>query len=169
MLAAAVVALVGAPEHAAAHERGVLRLPTRQLVVGDSVRVVGEKFGRGTALTLALVGIDGRVTLGEVRSDTAGAFARFVEIPADIRPGAYRLVAIASDDDEVATLDVTVSPPRSLSVAAADGDAHTTEPTAEPLELERARHPIVSGGAVAVIVLALLVGGALLRRPKEIF
>jgi hypothetical protein len=168
ILAGVLVLLAGAPRRAAAHGEGVLRLASRQLSAGDSVRAVGEKFGGKTTLTLALVGVDGRVILGEVRSDSAGAFAQYVRIPSDARPGVYRFVVIAADGDEVATLDVAVSPMRSAPAEEVEYDRNEiAAPTAEPLELDRARHPAVTGGAVALMVLALMLGGALLRRPTE--
>jgi ubiquinol-cytochrome c reductase cytochrome b subunit len=52
---------------------------------------------------------------------------------------------------------------RHLGVSAsADGSA---EPSAQPLALERARSPWVMGGTLAVILVAVVAGGLLLRRP----
>jgi len=130
-------------------------------------------------LRLLLVGVAGRFQLGEVTADGVGGFAESLEVPANLALGAYRLVAIATDDDEVASLNVE------LLAAAPDADEehehageanhpddgeHTdaAEPTDEPLSLDRAGSPLVTGGAVVAILLALVTGGLLLRRPQGV-
>jgi len=163
-LMALMALTVGAPLHA--HEKGVLTPASRELSPGDSVRIAGARFTRRAALTLTLVGIQGSVPLGPVDTDSAGAFDVTVLVPALTAAGTYRLVATASDGDEVATLDVVVSPP----VAAHTPDAHAaapamTMPTGQPLVLDRARSPMVTGTALAGIILALAAGAALLRTP----
>jgi len=73
------------------------------------------------------------MALDTVRTDSAGAFAALVLVPAVATPGAYRLVAVADDGDEVATLDVTV-----VAAAPAADHArmvhhdHTTAPEEPP-------------------------------------
>jgi hypothetical protein len=154
---------VGAP--LSAHEKGVLTPASRELSPGDSVRIAGAHFTARASLTLALVGVHGSVRLVEVRTDSLGAFDMMVFVPAPTAAGTYRLVATASDGDEVATLDVVVSAP----VAALTPDTHVAPATAmatgQPLGLDRARSPMVTGTVVAGIVLALAAGAALLRRP----
>lgn len=148
---------------ASVHGKGVLKLADRRLVAGDTVRVSGEKFPKAENLTMLLVGPPGRTRLSEIRTDTAGLFRVAPVVPADLPVGAYRLVVLASDGDEVGALDVEVVP-------AAQG-GHTghedssAAPSAQPLSLERARSAWVTGGALAVMALAILVGGLLLRRP----
>jgi hypothetical protein len=149
---------------AAVHGKGVLKLADRRLFAGDTVDVSGEKFPKASSLVMLLVGTAGRTRLGEVRTDTAGVFRAAPVIPADLPVGAYRLVVLASDGDEVGALDVEVVPvatPR-RALEAANGSA---EPSAQPLALERARSPWISGGMVTVILIAVVVGGLLLRRP----
>ena len=163
-LLALIALTVGAPLHA--HEKGVLTPASRELSPGDSVRIAGAHFTARATLTLALVGVQGGVRLAEVRTDSVGAFDMTVFVPAATAAGTYRLVATASDGDEVATLDVVVSAP----VAAHTPDAHAAAPaiampTGQPLLLDRARSPMVTGTVVAGIVLALAAGAALLRRP----
>lgn len=168
---AALLALIaltaGAPLHA--HEKGVLTPASRELTPGDSLRIAGADFTARTSLTLALVGVQGSVRLGEVRTDSLGAFDATVFVPAPTAAGTYRLVATASDGDEVATVDVVVSAP----LATHAPDAHVTAPamvmpTGEPLPLDRARSPMMTGTVVAGIVLALAAGAALLRRPHPL-
>lgn len=157
--------LLGLPARAVAHDEGVLKLASRNLAAGSTIRFAGEKFSRKTSLALVLVGTLGRFEVGKVQTDSAGAFTQELTVPADLRPGAYRLVALAPDGDEAATLDVTVLAAEESVVEEAGSDAGP--PTAEPLELERAGSPIVTGLAVLGIAFALVVGGALLRRPAS--
>lgn len=166
-LLALIALAVGAPLQA--HEKGVLTPASRELSPGDSLRIAGAHFTARASLTLALVGVQGSVSLAEVRTDSLGAFDATVFVPAPTAAGTYRLVATASDGDEVATLDVVVSAP----VAAHTPDAHVTAPamampTGEPLPLDRARSPMMTGTVVAGIVLALAAGAALLRKSHPL-
>lgn len=146
------------------HPEGTLKLADRKLVPATTVRIGGEKFAEGGTLSLVLVGVAGRVTLGDVTADSVGAFTTAVDMPADLEIGAYRLVAVAADGDEVAGLDVElVAPPEEPEVD--EEQPAVAEPTAEPLALERARSPWVTGGALVSILFALVAGGVLLYKP----
>ncbi len=169
LLGSALVALallVVGQRPAAAHEDGVLKPATRDLTAGDSLAIAGEKFGARSRLALALVGMNGRIELGSFDTDSAGAFTSRVLIPRDAAPGSYRLVAVASDGDEVASVDMTVAADRG---AAADHDATdmADAPSDEPLALDRARSPAVTWGVVVGILVALAVGGTLLRPTHD--
>ena len=170
-----VVTIVGlltiAVATAWAHEKGILKPATRTLTAGDTLAVGGEKLPKRERITLRLVGVGGRIALDTVQADSAGAFAVRVLVPGSVPPGPYRLVAVAEDGDEVATLDVTV-------VAAAPAADHTAmdhadevapagEPSADPLVLDRARSAAVTWGTMAAIGLAVVLGGVLLRRPPH--
>jgi len=98
-----------------------------------------------------------------VHADTSGAFAAMLHVPPDIAPGSYRLIAIASDGDEVGVLDVSVVSARPGSSAASRHESDM--PSAVELTLPRARNPWVTGAAVLVIMLSLIGGALLLRRP----
>ena len=151
-----------------AHEKGVLKLATRQLVLGDSVGATGEHFGRKATLRIELVGIAGRMRLAEVRTDAHGGFRQALVVPVDAKPGTYRVVAVAADGDEVASVDVSVAThPLSLVPTPAHGE---TVPSARPLALTRARSVWVTGGALLAIVLAFAGGALLLLRiqPRQI-
>ena len=159
------------------HPEGTLKLAERQLVAGSTVPIGGEKFAEHGKLELLLVGVAGRFRLGDVTADSVGGFAKSFDIPADIELGTYRLVAIATDDDEVASLNVELL----AAVANADeeqghaeGAGHSEdgehaeggEPNDEPLALDRAESPWVRGGAIVGIIIALVGGGLLLRKPQ---
>lgn len=157
------------PRDAFAHEKGVLKPAARSFAPGDSLPVAGAKFGNRKPLVLLLVGIGGRYELARVQSDTAGAFQTTLAVPDSLPTGSYRLVAVASDGDEVASLDVSVLA-RAAGVdmpTAPMGEDHgmAGEPSKEPLVLARARTLWVTGGAILLIGLVLIGGLALLRRP----
>ncbi len=165
------------------HPEGTLRLAKRQLVAGSAVPIRGEMFAEHGKLELFLVGVAGRFPLGDVTADSVGGFNKSFDIPADIEVGTYRLIAIATDDDEVASLNVELLAEAPSSDEGAghaeddgghveDGPSHDAEsaedaPTDEPLILERAGSPWVRGGAVVGIIIALVGGGLLLRKPQE--
>jgi len=164
-LASTVVLLAATSDTINAHDHGVLKLASRQFVAGDSLHVVGEKFARRSASVLLLTGVHGRIRLQEVRADTGGTFGAMLYVPPDVAPGSYRLIAIASDGDEVAALDVAVVSAR--PVASATSHHESEMPSAVDLTLPRARSPWVTGAAVAVIMLSLIGGALLLRSPAE--
>ncbi len=149
------------PATAHAHDEGILKLVSRTLVVGDSVTVMGTKFSKRSSLRLVVVGLGGRFELTEATTDSVGSFTLRVLIPADAPIGAYRLVALADDGDEAAALDVALMSAR----ASADSVEHApaTEPTDQPLALERATSPLVTWGAVGLALIALGLGAPLLR------
>jgi hypothetical protein len=163
------------------HPEGTLKLTERQFVAGSMIPIGGEKFAKHGKLKLLLVGVAGRFPVGDATADSVGAFSESFGIPADIEPGAYRLIAVAVDGDEVASLNVELlaeSPaPDEGSALSEDDTAHPDDghhdvefaeesPTAEPLTLDRAASPWIRGGAVVGIIIALVSGGLLLRKPQ---
>ena len=100
------------------HEKGSLTLARREFHAGDTLALAGGKFSPRGRLTLSLVGTGGRTVLGEVVTDSAGAFRAGLAVPAGLAPAPYRLVAVAEDGDEVASRDVVCSPPRSAARSA---------------------------------------------------
>jgi len=153
-----------------AHGGGKIKLASKHLMVNAAFDLTGTEFAKKEPFTILLVGAAGRIKLGEVKSDSAGKFKLSVTIPASTQPGSYRLMLEASDDDEAATTDVMVMADEGMAVAGQhDATQHEDMdmPSKEPLELARARSPLVTGGAVITIVLALAVGGVLLRRNGQ--
>jgi hypothetical protein len=167
------IALVVALVVAAPHEKGTLKLAVKSFRAGDSLAIAGAKFSKKDELTLALVGVSGRIALGDVPTDTAGAFRRVMLIPASLAAGEYRLVAEAIDGDEVATLDVVVLAASAMAgMPDMPGMKHPAEhegaemPTGAPLELVRPRSAVVTATAIAVILACAFGGGLLLRRHR---
>ncbi len=136
-------------------------------------------FAEHGRLQLLLVSVAGRFELGEATADSVGGFSRSFDIPANVDVGTYRLIAIATDGDEVASLNVEL-----LAAAPQAGEengheeaadhseegehAEAADPTDEPLSLDRAANPLVTGGAVVAILFAFVTGGMLLRRPQGV-
>ena len=152
----------------ALHSGGKLKLASKHLMVNAAFELIGTEFAKKESFTILLIGPAGRTKLGEIKTDTAGKFAATLTTPASVKPGSYRLIVEASDDDEAATADVMVMANDGMAVVAEEHDPGQHEDmdmaSPEPLRLDRARSPLVTGGAVATIVLALAAGGLLLRR-----
>lgn len=165
LVALAAALLVWPAGAVSAHEEGVLKLERREFAPGDSVGLAGRQFGKRAELKIMLAGAGGRIEVAAVRADTAGAFTATVRIPDDAAPGAYRLVALAADGDEVAALDVAVVP-AAAPAAHEMHDESSREPAHEPLALDRARSPSVTVGVLITIGFAGIVGAVLLRRPR---
>ena len=167
VLAIAFVSTIAA--RPAVHDHGVLKLVSKTFRIGDSLVVRGAKFTKNDEVTLALVGLAGRVALADTPTDSAGAFSRAILVPLSLKAGQYRLVAEAIDGDEVATLDVVVQPagvpaPMAGMVhGGAEHDAMTMGPTGEPLVLARKRSTPVTVTAVLFIIACALAGATLLR------
>ncbi len=158
--------LAAVPLGALVHPEGALKVPNPHFVPGSTVRVGGEQFAGGGKLELVLVGVAGRFRLGEVTTDSVGGFAESFEVPMDVEVGSYRLVAIATDGDEVATFNVDMLAAPAEPQKDGDSRSEDQEASAEELALDRAPRPWVKGGAIVGIVLALALGGVLLRKPQ---
>src|SRR5215470_12098815 len=91
---------------AVAHEKGRVKLATQQISPGMSLAFNGEKFHKNDLFIISLVGLAGKVKIGEIRADSSGKFSGSVTIPTDASPGPYRFVLSASDGDEAASVDV---------------------------------------------------------------
>ncbi len=151
------------------HEEGVLNLASPTVAAGATVALSGERFSRTTAYRLVLKGALREYALATVESDDEGGFTLELEIPAVAQPGAYRLVAVAPDGDDVAEVDLEVQAAvRSEADAMEEvGEqlATATLPRADELELER-RWTGVEWFLMGVLFGGALAGGlALYRKP----
>jgi len=150
------------------HGGGKLKLASKHLMVNSPFELTGTQFPKKESFTILLIGATGRTKLGEIKSDTAGKFSTSVTIPATVKAASYRLILEAEDDDEAATVDVMVMAEGGMAAETESRDHEDMEmPSHEPLALDRARSPLVTGGAVTSIVLALALGGLLLRRNAD--
>lgn len=165
----AAVLLLATPGTLHAHEGGVLKVATRSVGAGDSLAVTGEKLSKNSAVKLTLIGVDGRRVLLDIRADAKGGFAANVLIPSDVGVGAYRLVAVAADGDEISGVDLMIT---GMPTQGHEGMSHDAEdgmamPSAEPLALVRARSGWVSGGAATLALASLALSIFLLKRPRQ--
>lgn len=133
------------------HPQGTLKLADRKLVPGSTVTKGGEKSAGGGQLEIVLVGLAGRFRLGDVTPDSVGEFTQSFAIPADLDVGAYRLVAIATDEDEVASLNVELlAAPldadkehgHAEGASPSEGGEHAESAEPKPLALESRGKPV---------------------------
>lgn len=178
-LAMAVLGVVGAPQPAAAHDKGVLTVRTKQVAVGDTLRARGSKLAKKLDYTLELRGALKTFPMGGVVTDTAGVFTLTAALPRDAAPGSYRLVAIAPDGDVSAETNVIVTAGAESTVGvegahdmanmpamgAMPGMQHA-EATAEEMQLAVQTSGVQRAVMLALIVGAAMLGAALLRSPR---
>lgn len=132
-------------------------------------------LGALTLVALALLAATGIVLtqfynpapLAQVAVDAGGVFSDSVRVPAEARPGPYRLVARAADGDVVAGLDVEVVSAPPSSTDHATHSAQMPMPSAEPMRLDRVRSRTLTGVTLVAIFSLLGLGVLLLRRPAE--
>lgn len=107
-VAAAAALLFTANATAFAHGGGVIRLASKQVAVGGTLVLTGEKLEKNSDLKLELRGTLDNYPVGEVRTDTAGRFKMSIVLPPHVPAGSYMLAAIAADGDVAARTDLVV-------------------------------------------------------------
>jgi hypothetical protein len=165
VLAAVTALTMGAVLHPSA----VLRSPVSAIEAGAKLELVGEEFSAGEATALLLRGPLAEYELREVTPGEDGTFKIDLPIPGDVRPGQYRLVALASDGDVSASLDLTVL--MATSKSSDDGDEHAEEgdheemgamgARADEMPIERSRAG-VEWGVIGLLIGLAGGGGAIL-------
>ena len=144
------------------HEKGAIRLATKEVPAGGELVIRGEKLPKSNSVILTLVGALATHSLGEVPTTATGTFDTRITLPAAAKPGAYVVIAEAGDGDELARADVVIAP-----AAAHDMSLHTSDssaaqpvhPSAAMMELEAARSGVE--WAVILIIVGLSAGGGL--------
>ncbi len=168
-----LLALVGV-SIAAVHPEAVLKSSQSAVEAGGDLQLIGEEFGNGGTFTLVLLGALNEYALGDVEADDKGTFSIDLDIPENVRPGQYQLVAYAPDGDRVATLDVSVT---AASPAAAEqghdepvehDETMASGATAEEMIIQRSTTGAGWGVIGLVIGLAGGFGLALVRGAPSI-
>ena len=171
--ALALVALSAYPSSAAyAHGGGVLRAVPRQVAIGGTINVTGEKLGKNADLKAELRGVLDNYPLQSVRTSALGTLAATVTIPVSVPPGIFTLVVIAADGDVAGRTEVTVGPPGEAAAAAESGMPHMEsggkmadmaemKGTAEMMKIEVKTTP-AEWAVIAVLILASFAGGVAL-------
>jgi hypothetical protein len=140
---------------------------------GQTLPLEGTGFHSGQTVRLVLLGTLTEYTLREVTVDDAGVFAFDVEVPVDVRPGQYQLLALSGEDTREAQMDLSIMAASQVAVAADSHDNATMATmnagaSAEEMTIARA----TTGAGWGVIGLLIgLAGGAgamLLRGTPEV-
>lgn len=184
LLALALQAL-GAAEAAARgtgevpfHGDATLESPTTSVVAGELLTLNGSSFVPGQKHRLVLRGVLDEYVLGAVTAAADSTFAVEMRVPGEAGGGQFRVVAVAPDGDDVATLDLALTAaPVARTEAAPAGQAGAgmdtpAEPTAagggartEELVIQRSRAGFEWSVIGLVVGLAGGLGVGLLRRP----
>lgn len=148
------------------HGDGVIRVGSKQVAVGGTIALTGEKLEKNADLRLELRGILDNYPAGRLRTDASGRVSASITIPPAVPIGAYTLVAIALDGDVAGRTDLAVGPAADVTATRAGmphmpADMPGMQATAEMMKIERT----TTAGEWAVIATLILLsfgGGALL-------
>ncbi len=141
---------------------------------GQTLPLEGTGFHAGQTVRLVLLGTLTEYTLREVTVDDAGVFAFDVEVPVDVRPGQYQLLALSGEDTREAAMDLSVMAASQVAVAdshdqaAGHSEAMDAGARAEEMTISRAT---TGAGWLVIGLLVGLAGGAgamLLRGTPEV-
>jgi hypothetical protein len=155
---------------ALAHEEAVLRSSQTSVAAGSSIELSGSDFAGTESYQLRLLGVLDEYDVGRVEADSSGVFSHQLAVPAEVAPGAYQVVAVASDGDVVARLDVTVlaaAAGGTTGTMAADhamGDQAGPAARHDDIQIERDRSGVEWGMIGLVIGLAGGIGLGMVRR-----
>ena len=166
---AALVGLVAASSLTAAeHPEATLKSPVSSVAAGSELALSGEEFLAGDPVKLVLRGVFNEYPLRDITPEDGGVFSIKLPIPIEVGDGEYRLVAIASDGDVVASLDLTILPAAPATeqeheIAGDDGDAGLMA-RADERPIERTRAGMEWGLIGLLIGIAGGAGVSLIRR-----
>lgn len=176
LLTLAAAASLGATLHPTA----VLTSETTTIRAGTAWSVQGRQFIPDEPVQLVLQGAFDEYDLTEVRATADSTFSVSLDVPADVRPGTYRLAAIVPDGDVAASLDVTIqaAAPDMADHEMTGGEmagemadegamAHmgSADARADDLPIERSRDGLEWGVIGLFIGLAGGLGMSLVRKP----
>lgn len=161
---------------ARAHEKGAIRLASKEVGVGGELSLRGEKLPKSATLRLQLRGTLETFLLSEVRTNAAGVFQARLALPLTARTGSYKVVVLAPDGDVIAQADLNViaapAPMTAMEHAEMPKDhaMPNTSPTAtdmahasaEMMQVKVATTGVEWAGIVTILVLSLSGGVALL-------
>ena len=137
-----------------------LKTNAESVAAGEALALTGVDFHADETVRLALVGALNEYALLEVTADSEGSFSLEVPIPADARPGQYRLVAFSLDGDEEAALDLPITAAAHEEMASGDMAEHGSDApiaTADEISIQRS----YSAAGWGVMGLAIGLAGGL--------
>ena len=141
---------------------------------GQMFPLEGTGFHAGQTVRLVLLGTLTEYTLREVTLDDNGVFALDVEVPVDVRPGQYQLVALSGEDTREAQMDLSVMAVSQVSAAdshdQAAGHTEAMDAGARVEEMTIARATTGAGWGVIGLLIGLAggAGAMLLRGTPEV-
>jgi len=140
---------------------------------GQTLPLEGTGFHAGQTVRLVLLGTLTEYTLREVTVDDAGVFAFDVEVPVDVRPGQYQLLALSGESTREAQMDLSVMAASQVAVAADshdDATMATMDAGARAEEMTIARATTGAGWGVIGLLIGLAggAGAMLLRGTPEV-
>ncbi len=143
---------------------------------GKVLPLEGSGFHSGQTVTLVLLGALTEYTLRDVTVDAEGVFAFDIDVPADVRPGQYQLLALSGPDKDVreAQMDISVMAAEQVAVAAeshdeAAGHNEVMDAGARAEEMTIARATTGLGWGVIGLLIGLAGGaGAMLLRGTPV-
>lgn len=91
------------------HGDATLESPTTSLVAGEFLTLHGSSFVPGQKHRLVLRGVLDEYVLGAVTAAADSTFAVEMRVPGEAGGGQFRVVAVAPDGDDVATLDLALT------------------------------------------------------------
>ena len=114
-IALALITVLSPSSLAFAHgDEPRLEISTDRMNPGGVVEVRGVDFEFEELVTLALVGQEYELPLGEIAADTEGIFLQIVTLPTDLKEGVYHFRAV-TDDHEILSPALTVKGPPIMS------------------------------------------------------
>ncbi len=155
-----------------AHPEATLKSDVSSVTAGGTLPLSGSEFVAGEGYALRLLGaLSEYDLLDEVMPNAEGLFTIQVEIPRDVRPGEYQVIAVAPDGDVSARLDLMVlaAMPEETHDAESQADdgamAHDEGGArADEISIERSRSGIEWGAIGLLIGVAGGFGVGLVRR-----
>ncbi len=143
---------------------------------GKVLPLEGSGFHSGQTVTLVLLGALTEYTLRDVTVDAEGVFAFDIDVPTDVRPGQYQLLALSGPNLDVreAQMDLSVMAAEQVAIAAESHDeaaGHTTamEAGARADEMTIARATTGVGWGVIGLLIGFAAGaGAMLLRGTPV-
>lgn len=147
---------------AQAHGEPVITVEPSIAPAGGQITITGTEMEPGEVFTITLEGLSGTIPLGEATvtgEGEEGGFTTLFTIPANTPPGSYT-VSAAAEDGDATTTDLTIT---TASEEASAAPVMAREPTGELHEIDRSKSVGEIIAAVAVILLSAAGGFVLVR------
>jgi len=119
-----------------AHGGGTIAVQPAVAPAGTDVLLQGEELEANSELQITLSGLSYETKLGVATVGIDGTLQLTLSLPKDTPAGVYQIQATSADDD-VYTTEITINAVSGTTPAL----SQATEPSAEPMQLDRTRTP----------------------------